>query len=195
MIARIPVKIVRTEDMVGNKKIGIMADLAYQSNADDSAKIQALKTGYAIALGDAEKFISSAKTKKPSDMWAVSSILKRFADSAKKDFIISNYAMAVRRDLNLGRYAGTILRLSEHIGREKITDMALMGHYDELLRARTRLVVSDSWDDALERLVGAARAGTLPSCRAYRQELAKMGRPERGRGAASVSQADIRKFT
>ena len=194
MIARIPVKIVRTEDMAGNKKIGVMADLAYQSDVEDSSKIQALKAGYAAALDDAKKFISSAKTKKPSDMWVVSSILRKFADSARGDFIISNYTKAVRRDLNLGPYAGTILRLSEHIGREKITDMASMGHYDELLRARTRLAMGGDWNNALERLVEAAQAGTLPSCRVYRQELAKTGRTERGRGAVSASQADIREF-
>lgn len=190
-MTKIPIKIVRTQDMAGNKKISIMADLEYQSDTDDSLKIQDLKAQYMAALIDAKKSISDTKTKKPSDMWTVSTILKKFADSVQDDFIIHNYTKAIRRDLNLGQYTGVILRLSEHIGREKITDMASMCHYGELLRARTRLAMNGAWDYALECLVEAARTQTLPNCKTYRQDLAKMDDFRRGR---PTPQSDIRKF-
>ena len=176
-IEKIPVKIVQTQDIHGNKKIGVMLDVAYYIDSIDNIdyQIQEFKQLYFKTLADAKKIIpKKRKRRKPSDIWELAKILANF-NSKGSEFFITNYTTALQRDFGLtDSYVGEIFQFWKYFKKEEISDEIPFSNYMELTRKRQQLLHQKLWEKEKKRFLEHAKNGTYLNNKEYRKELKEL---------------------
>ena len=178
---KIPIRIVQTQDIHKTKKISIMLDLNhYETNTDPEIKLKNLKEQYVDMISRAKKlFYGKTHTdeKKYRDLpsslyWNLGSLLKKFNESIKDDFEITNYTEAISRDFGLSKdYIFDLLTIVKYFKREEILDSVYFSYYRALKRKRKELVRLELFEQEKARLNRLGETKNLPGREQYKEEL------------------------
>lgn len=176
-MAKIPVKIVQTEDIHGTKKVGVMLDVAYyiesnsESNLDE--KVKQFKQLYFEILEKAKKYIPQKGGKhKTTDFWKLSKLLLDLKKSTSNQFEITNFRNALQRDfLFTGRYIDKILEFALYYNKNEISDLISISYYVELSQKKQKLDKIGFFDKEKKHLLKMSQQGTLPGVMEYRKYL------------------------
>lgn len=178
---KIPVKIVQTQDIHGNKKVGVMIDLGYylDTKVDPKEKIEKFKKLYFETVTKARKlFYGSDELGKkyqniPSSTYMnLAIILRKFNEAIENEFVITNYTQALHRDFGLSRdYVQDLLVISKLFKKTQILDSVPFSYYRALMRKSNELKKYNMFDDELIRLNKMGKIKTLSGRENYKKEL------------------------
>lgn len=182
---KIPVRIVQTQDIHGNKKVGVMLDVSYyiDTEGDTDEPIQKFKKLYFDTVDKAKKLFYGKhedERKKyrslPSTLyWKLGSILLEFTNSIHGEFVITNYAQALERDFGLSRgYVHELLAFVNIFKKDEILDEIPVSYYRMLMRKRTQLQKLGIFEKEKLRLIRIGKENKLIGREKYKRELAKI---------------------
>jgi len=182
-LQKIPVRIVQTQDMHGNKKVGVMLDIQYyqsRPNIDPDAKVKEFKELYFGTIEQANKILRTTKSKGTSRnskyYWKLSELLRHFNEQTQNEFEISNYAAALQRDFGLtDSYVGLILNFGKYFKEDEVLDEIPFNVYLELTRKKGKLERLGIFQQEKSKLLMmATKEGKIPNGMAYRKALAEL---------------------
>ena len=179
-MAKIPVKIVQTEDIHGTKKVGVMLDVAYYIESDTESnldkKVKKFKELYFDILEKAKNFIPQKGAKRSTtDYWKLSKLLLDLKKSTHKQFEITNFRKALQRDfLFTGRYVDKILEFAMYYNKNEIFDSISISYYVELSQKKNKLDELGLFEKEKKHLLKISKLNTLPGVMNYRKELQKL---------------------
>jgi len=178
---KIPVKIVQTQDIHGNKKVGVMIDLGYylDTKVDPKEKIEKFKKLYFETVTKARKLfygsdeLGKKYQKIPSSTYMnLAIILRKFNEAIENEFVITNYTQALHRDFGLSRdYVQDLLVISKLFKKTQILDSVPFSYYRALMRKSNELKKYNMFDDELIRLNKMGKIKTLSGRENYKKEL------------------------
>lgn len=175
---KVPVKIVQTKDIHGNKKVGVMLDVSYyideKSNPED--KVKKFKNLYFETLQKANKIIPKKREhRKPSDFWKLSRLLTNLKKSTDNEFIITNFRQALQRDfIFTGRYIDKILEFVKYYKKNEVLDSISLSYYVELSQKKNKLDKLGIFENEKRRLIEMGKSRNLPGIEEYRKQLLKL---------------------
>jgi hypothetical protein len=180
-LQKIPVRIVQTQDIHGNKKVGVMLDIQYyqnEGNIDPGTKVKAFKELYFDAIKEAKKLYSTTKAKDRNSTyyWKLSDLLRRFNKKTESEFEITNYLAALQRDFGLtDSYVGIMMNFSEFFEEREVSNKIPFNVYFELMRKKRKLERLDLFEAEKERLLQLAKRNeSIPKGLEYRKYLASL---------------------
>lgn len=177
-----PVKIVQTQDIHGNKKVGVMLDLSYYLDAttDTEVPIRKFKKLYFGTVASAKKLFYGKyeeERKKYQNLssttyWRLGRILLEFTDKIKNEFVITNYAEALERDFGLSRgYVSELLVFVNLFKRDEVLNSIPVSYYRVLMRKRTQLEKLGIFEKEKMRLIRMGKESKLIGREKYKREL------------------------
>jgi hypothetical protein len=181
-LQKIPVRIVQTQDMHGNKKVGVLLDIQYYqstANIDPDAKVKEFKELYFRIIEQANKILRTTKSKGTNRnskyYWKLSDLLRHFNEQTQNEFEITNYAAALQRDFGLtDSYVGLILNFSKYFKEDEVLDEIPFNVYLELTRKKGKLDRLGLFEqEKFKLLMMATEEGKIPNGMAYRKALAE----------------------
>lgn len=181
---KIPVRIVQTQDIHGNKKVGVMLDISYylDTKGDTEEPIRKFKKLYFDTVDKAKKLFYGKyedERKKyrnlPSTLyWKLGRILLEFTNSIRDEFIITNYTQALERDFGLSRgYVNELLVFVAVFKKDEILDSIPISYYRMLMRKRTQLQKLGIFEREKMELINMGREDQLIGREKYKKELAQ----------------------
>ncbi len=181
-----PVRIVQTQDIHGNKKVGVMLDVSYylDTKGDNTgASIEKFKKLYFDTVDKAKKlfygkYVEERKKYQnlPSTLyWKLGCILLEFTTSIQDEFVITNYTQALERDFGLSRgYFNELLVFVNVFKKDEILDSIPISYYRMLMRKRTQLQKLGIFEKEKMRLIRIGKENKLTGREKYRRELAQI---------------------
>ena len=180
-----PVRIVQTQDIHGNKKVGVMLDVSYylDTKGDTEASIQKFKKLYFDTVDKAKKLFYGKYEKErkkyqylPSTLyWKLGRILLEFTDLIQDEFVITNYTEALERDFGLSRgYVHELLVFVNVFKKDEILDQIPVSYYRMLLRKRTQLQRLEIFEKEKMKLIRMGKENKLIGREKYKKELAQV---------------------
>lgn len=180
-----PVRIVQTQDIHGNKKVGVMLDVSYylDTKGDTEASIQKFKKLYFDTVDKAKKlFYGKYKEERkkyqnlPSTLyWKLGRILLEFADQIQDEFVITNYAEALERDFGLSRgYVHELLVFVNVFKKDEILNQIPVSYYRMLMRKRTQFKKLGIFEKEKIRLIRMGKENKLSGREKYKRELVQI---------------------
>lgn len=173
---KVPVRIVQSQDMHGNKKVGVMLDLSYYGESPDDAeeKIKQFKELYFKTLQKAKDLYKATKKKKNNSKyyWRLSRLLQEFNSLTENEFVITNYRTALERDFNLtDSYIGVIFDLGKFFNEDEILEEIPMSVYFELTIKKRKLEKLGLFEKEKHKLLSMAKEGRTIEHKEYRRIL------------------------
>lgn len=174
---KIPVRIVQTKDIHGNKKVGVMLDISYyqDSGGDPDAKVKKFKNLYFDTIKEARKLYRATKRKGAKNSkyyWKLSNLLQQFNGKTENEFEITNYRTALQRDFGLtDSYVGVIFDFGKFFAEEEVLDKIPMSVYFELTLKKRQLDKFGLFEEKKSRLLKMTTEGKVPGHKEYRQKL------------------------
>ena len=179
-VNKIPVRIVQSEDIHGNTKVGVMLDISYYKNTrgDPTRKINKFKKSYFETVDKAQKLYQKTKEKGNNNTkyyWRLSNLLRRFNEKTENEFAITNYRQALQRDFGLTySYIHIIFNFGKFFKKEEVLDAIPMTIYFELMAKKRKLDKLGLFDEEKSKLFKVGKEGQVPIVKEYKRALTEL---------------------
>lgn len=177
---KIPVRIVQTRDIHGNKKVGVMLDISYYRGNDGNpdSKVKEFKELYFDIIKKAKKLYRTKKGKSGKNSkyyWKLSNLLREFNEKTETEFEITNYRTALERDFGVSdSYVGVIFDFGKFFKEEEVMENIPMSVYFELTLKKRQLDKLGLFGKEKNRLLKMAKEDNVPGHKEYRETLKEL---------------------
>lgn len=179
---KIPVRIVRTQDMHGNKKVGVMLDVSYYlgNKNNPEKKVSEFKEMYFDLIKKAKSMrekslkekVKNKKQISTRNTWNLCHLLSEFNEKIDNEFLIVNYKEAYARDFGMSvRTVRAFLDFGKHFADNDILDSIPYSTYMEILFQINSLQKLGLFESEKKWLVKMAKGNKIPKRNEYRQHL------------------------